>query len=94
MSPGEGGESTCYGNFIDALNPHLGTKMIFKEPSTMAGGAAVLGGLNEMFNFVEPSTVDALAGAVGTVLVNPTPMGMGMALFGLFSVFMGEQGKR
>jgi len=63
-----------------------------KEPSTMAGMAAMAGGLNEMFQVADPQLVDAGVAAASTILFNPTPVGIGMALFGLFSVFMKEKG--
>lgn len=62
-----------------------------KEPSSMAGVAAIAGGINEVFVGVDPELVDAGIAAAGTLLVNPTPVGIGMALFGLFSVFMKEK---
>ena len=68
-----------------------------REPSTMAGGAALVGGINDMVKIADPSMMDAAildAGvtAATTVLFNPTPVGIGMALFGLLSVVMGEKG--
>lgn len=68
-----------------------------KEPSTMAGLAALAGGLNEMFQVVDPATAN-VAGqvieTVATVAINPTPVGLAMAAFGLFSIFMKEKGGR
>lgn len=64
-----------------------------KEPSTMAGVAALAGGMNEIFQVVEPETAGALVDAVTTVAVNPSPLGLAMAAFGLFSIFMKEGGK-
>lgn len=66
-----------------------------KEPSTMAGAAALLMGANEMFQVVDPATAEAAGLVIDTlapVILNPTPMGIGMALFGLFSIFMKEKG--
>ena len=63
-----------------------------KEPSTMAGMAAMAGGLNEMFQVADPALLDAGVTAASTLLFNPTPVGLAMAAFGLFSVFMKEKG--
>lgn len=63
-----------------------------QEPSTMAGGAAVMAGLNDMFQVADPQLLDAGMAAASTLLFNPTPVGLAMAAFGLFSIFMKEKG--
>jgi hypothetical protein len=65
---------------------------LVKEPSTMAGMAALAGGMNEIFQVVEPDTAGVLIDAVTTIAVNPSPIGLAMAAFGLFSIFMKEKG--
>lgn len=64
-----------------------------REPSTMAGAAAIVGGVNEMFQLADPAVVEAGAAAAQAIIFNPTPMGLAMAAFGVFSVFMREKGE-